>query len=76
MFLSSLNSFIDTVQGAKSTFVKNFIKDESLAKPIQAFVDSQTAFVKQVAETTFAVATESAKQVASFDAAKVFSVKK
>lgn len=39
--LQYVNSFIDTVQGAKTQFVKTFVQDESLAKPIQAFVDQQ-----------------------------------
>lgn len=70
--LQYVNSFIDTVQGAKTQFVKNFIKDESLAKPIQAFVDQQTTFVKQVASTTLDVSTTLAQQAVKFDAAKMF----
>ena len=73
--LQSVNTFIDTVQGAKSQIVKTFVQDETLAKSIQAFVDSQTAFTKQVAKTTFEVATESAKQAVKFDASKVFATK-
>ena len=73
--LQQVNTFIDTVQGAKSQIVNTFVKDETLAKSIQAFVDSQTAFTKQVAKTTFEVATESAKQAVKFDASKVFTTK-
>jgi uncharacterized protein YoxC len=73
--LQSVNTFIDTVQGAKTQIVNTFVKDETLAKSIQAFVDSQTAFTKQVAKTTFEVATESAKQAVKFDASKVFATK-
>jgi hypothetical protein len=73
--LQSVNTFIDTVQGAKTQIVKTFVKDETLAKSIQAFVDSQTAFTKQVAKTTFEVATETAKQAVKFDASKVFATK-
>jgi uncharacterized protein YoxC len=73
--LHSVNTFIDTVQGAKTQIVKTFVKDETLAKSIQAFVDSQTAFTKQVAKTTFEVATETAKQAVKFDASKVFTTK-
>jgi len=73
--LHSVNTFIDTVQGAKTQIVKTFVKDETLAKSIQAFVDSQTAFTKQVAKTTFEVATETAKQAVKFDASKVFATK-
>ena len=73
--LHQVNTFIDTVQDAKTQIVKTFVKDETLAKSIQAFVDSQTAFTKQVAKTTFEVATESAKQAVKFDASKVFATK-
>jgi uncharacterized protein YoxC len=73
--LQSVNTFIDTVQGAKSQIVKTFVKDESLAKSIQAFVDSQTAFSKQVAKTTFEVATKTAEEAVKFDVKKVFATK-
>jgi uncharacterized protein YoxC len=73
--LQSVNTFIDTIQGAKTQIVKTFVKDETLAKSIQAFVDSQTAFTKQFAKTTFEVATETAKQAVKFDASKVFATK-
>jgi uncharacterized protein YoxC len=73
--LQSVNTFIDTIQGAKTQIVKTFVKDETLAKSIQAFVDSQTTFTKQVAKTTFEVATETAKQAVKFDASKVFATK-
>jgi uncharacterized protein YoxC len=73
--LQQVNTFIDTVQGAKTQIVNTFVKDETLAKSIQAFVDSQTAFTKQVAKTTFEVATETAKQAVKFDASKVFATK-
>jgi uncharacterized protein YoxC len=74
--LQYVNTFIDTVQDAKTQIVKTFVKDETLSKSIQSFVDSQRAFTKQVAKTTFEVATETAKQAAKFDASKVFAVKK
>lgn len=73
--LQSVNTFIDTIQGAKTTFVKTFVKDESVAKSIQAFVDSQTAFTKQVAKTTFDVATKTAEDAVKFDYKKVFASK-
>lgn len=73
--LQQVNTFIDTVQGAKTQIVNTFVKDETLAKSIQAFVDSQTAFTKQVAKTTFEVATETAKQAVKLDNYKVFTAK-
>jgi hypothetical protein len=73
--LQLVNSTIDTIQGAKATFVKTFVKDESIAKSLQAFVDSQTAFTKQVAKTTFDVATKTAEEAVKFDYTKVFAQK-
>ena len=73
--LHIVNTTIDTIQGAKTTFVKTFVKDESIAKSLQAFVDSQTAFTKQVAKTTFEVATKTAQEVVKFDYKKVFETK-
>lgn len=58
---------IDAVQDAKATFVKTFVTDEKLAKPLQSFVESQRAFAKQVAKTSFDVLT------ASYDAAQKFA---
>jgi hypothetical protein len=42
------NTFIDTVQSGKKTFVNMFITDEKVKAPLNAFVDAQTAFVKQI----------------------------
>ena len=55
---------IDAVQDAKATFVKTFVTDEKLAKPLQSFVESQRAFAKQIAKTTGDLFT------ASYDAAQ------
>ena len=73
--LQAINTTIDTIQGAKATFVKTFVKDESIAKSLQAFVDSQTAFTKQVAKTTFDVSTKVAEEAVKFDYKKVFATK-
>jgi hypothetical protein len=47
----AVDTFIDTVQGAKKYFVNTFITDKEIQKPLNAFVDTQTAFVKQVFQT-------------------------
>ena len=73
--LQSVNTFIDTIQDAKKQIVNTFVKDESLVKTINDFVDSQRAFTKQVAKTTFDVSMETAKQAAAFDVKKVFATK-
>ena len=51
----AVDTFIDTVQGAKKYFVNTFITDKEMQKPLNAFVDTQTAFVKQVFQTNLAL---------------------
>lgn len=58
---------IDTIQDAKATIVKTLVKDESLAKPLQSFVESQRTFAKQVAKNAHDVGT------AFYDAAQKFA---
>ena len=52
----AVESFIDTVQGAKKYFVNTFVADKEIQKPLNAFVDSQTEFVKQLVKTNQALA--------------------
>ena len=47
----AVDTFIDTVQGAKKYFVNTYISDKELQKPLNAFIDKQTDFVKQVVKT-------------------------
>ena len=47
----AVDSLIDTVQGAKKYFVNTFVTDKEMQKPLNAFVDAQTDFVKQVVKT-------------------------
>ena len=72
--LQHVNTFIDTVQGAKTTFVNTFVKDKDVAKSLQSYVDTQTAFVKTAAKTTFDVSIKAAQEVAKFDVKKVFAI--
>ena len=51
----AVDTFIETVQGAKKYFVNTFITDKEMQKPLNAFVDTQTAFVKQVFQTNLAL---------------------
>ena len=44
----ALNTFIDTIQNAKKQFVTTFVTDKELQKPLFAFVESQTDFIKQI----------------------------
>jgi hypothetical protein len=60
----AVDTFIDTVQGAKKYFVNTFVTDKEIQKPLNAFVDTQTAFVKQIVETNKALANQT---VATFE---------
>jgi hypothetical protein len=45
------DTFIDTVQGSKKYFVSAFITDEKIRKSLNAFVDAQTTFTKQIVKS-------------------------
>ena len=55
----AVDTFIDTVQGAKKYFVNTFVTDKEIQKPLNAFVDTQTEFVKQIVKTNQALAEQS-----------------
>jgi len=57
------NSFIDSFQTGKKMFVSMFITDENLRKSLNAFVDTQTVFTKQVFQTTDDVFTYTIKEI-------------
>jgi len=62
----AVDTFIDTVQGAKKYFVNTFITDKEIQKPLNAFVDTQTAFVKQIVETNKAISDQAAATFEKF----------
>lgn len=43
---------IDTVQSGKKTFIKTFVTNEKIASSLNDFVDSQTAYTKEVVKAT------------------------
>jgi hypothetical protein len=51
----ALDTVIDTIQNAKKQFVTTFVTDKELQKPLFAFVESQTDFVKQIVKTSEAL---------------------
>lgn len=57
------NTFIDSFQYGKKTFVNMFVTDENLRKSLNAFVDAQTIFAKQVVQTTDDVVTYTIKEI-------------
>ena len=62
----AVDTFIDTVQGAKKQFVSTFVTDKEIQKPLFAFVDTQTAFVKQVVETNKALSDQALATLEKF----------
>ena len=62
----AVDTFIDTVQGAKKYFVNTFITDKEIQKPLNAFVDTQTAFVKQIVQTNKALTDQALATVEKF----------
>ena len=62
----AVDSFIDTVQGAKKYFVNTFVTDKEIQKPLNAFVDTQTEFVKQIVKTNQALADQALNTLEKF----------
>ena len=71
-----VNTFIDTVQGAKSTFVKTFVQNEGIAKTLNSFIDAQTKFTKELVKTTTDLTTQVTDELSKFDAKKAFAFAK
>jgi len=62
-YADSANYGITMVQSAKKAWVSSFVKDETIAKALTAFVDAQTDFAKQVVKTNSDVATVISKEI-------------
>jgi hypothetical protein len=69
------NIAIDAIQSAKTNFVKTFVTNEELKKPLQTYIDAQAAFLKKVAQETNTFFTTLGTAAYNFDAAKAFTVK-
>lgn len=67
---NNINTFIDTVQGAKSQFLNTFVTDKGIRQSLQDFVDAQTSFTKTAAKSLQDVVTQSAEQALKFDVTK------
>jgi hypothetical protein len=68
--IALINSFIDTVQGAKSQFLNTFVSDKAVRNQLQEIVDAQTSFTKVAAKNTLDIANKTAQEVVKFDATK------
>ena len=75
--LQNINTAIDSFQDAKKQFVKTFVKNEELAKPLNTFVDAQTSYAKVVAAVDVnKFFTTLGMSLYTFDAKKAFSTSK
>ena len=74
--IQSINTFIDTFQGAKTSFVKTFVTNEELAKPLNTYIYAQTTFAKKVAEAAASFYTSIGLSLYSFDASKALKPNK
>jgi hypothetical protein len=68
--LSYANSFIDTIQGAKTQFLNTVITDKSVREPFQSFINAETTFAKEVAKISDAVYNQTVSQVEKFTVKK------
>jgi hypothetical protein len=73
--LQALNMFIDTFQGAKSQFVKTYVQNEEIARPLNTYINAQTAFAKNVAQEVLNFSTTVGTSMWTFDAKKAFATK-
>jgi hypothetical protein len=74
--VSTASQFIDTVQGAKTSFVKQFVSNKDIAGSLQSFIDAQTKFAKQVVETSADVANLTTQELVKYDVTKSFATAK
>lgn len=71
--LSFFNNAIDTIAGAKTQFIKTFVTNDELKKPLQTYVDAQAAFAKKVVAETNSFFTTVSVAAYNFDAKKAFN---
>lgn len=59
----ALNYYIDSFQNGKKFFVNSFVTDQKSRDALNAFVDKQTDFTKQIFKTGEVIAMEYATQI-------------
>lgn len=73
--LQNINTAIDSFQDAKTQFVKTFVKNEELAKPLNTFIQAQSAYAKAVAVEVSKFFTTMGMAAYTFDSKKAFAKK-
>ena len=71
--LSLINTSIDAIQGAKNQFVKTFVPNEEIAKPLTTYINAQASFAKKVAQEANSFFTTVGYAAYNFDAKKAFT---
>jgi hypothetical protein len=66
---------IDTFQGVKTTFIKAYVPNEELRKPLQTFIDAQSSFAKKIVSETNAFFTTVGYSFMTMDTNKAFATK-
>lgn len=69
MFTSLASAFnwpIDMIQNSKKTWTKTYVQNETVRTALDAYVDTQTAFVKQIVANADVVVAEVSKEVGKF----------
>ena len=72
---SMFDTFVDAVQGAKTQFVKTFVANDELKKPLQTYIDAQSTFAKKVSQEVLNFYTSVGTSAWMFDAKKAFNTK-
>ncbi len=70
--ISAFNALVDTVQSTKTQFVKTFVPNEELQKPLQTYIDAQASFAKKLGQESFTFFTTMGLALNNFDAKKAF----
>jgi len=73
--LSAYNTFVDSVKDVKSNFVKNFVTNDELKKPLQTYIDAQAAFAKSVGHEMYSFMASVGNSVQNFDVKKAWTTK-
>jgi uncharacterized protein YueI len=68
---SYANIFIDSIQTAKSNALKTIVTDSKSREPLQAFIDAQTTFAKEVNRIADTIYSQVTEQVEKFTGKKV-----
>lgn len=73
--ISAYNAVVDAVQGAKTQFVKTFVPNPEIAKPLQTYIDAQASFAKTIGHEVMNFTTTTSSALFAFDAKKAFANK-